>query len=72
MAGQVKIINYNANGIYGDIITLQELLQRKEVDIAFVGETKLPLNFKNFRWTNPGYRTYENAGPTRLTGGLQS
>ena len=36
MAGQIKIVTYNANGIYGDIITLQELLQRKEVDIAFI------------------------------------
>jgi hypothetical protein len=39
MAGEVRIITHNANGISGDAVTLQELLQRKGVDIAFVCET---------------------------------
>ena len=41
MATEVRIITHNANGIHGDI-TLQELLHRKQVDIAFICKTKVP------------------------------
>ena len=34
MAPRIRIISHNVNGIYGDIFTLQEFLQRKQVDIA--------------------------------------
>ena len=66
MAGEVRIITHNANGISGDAVTLQELLQRKGVDIAFVCETRLP---QYFTWRNPGYRTYNIQGPNPPHGG---
>ena len=63
MASAIKILTHNAKMIYGDGINLQEPLQRKETDIAFICETMLR---QCFTWKNPGYRIFR--AQTHLTG----
>ena len=60
MANAVRILAPKGNGIYDDAIILQELLQRKSIDIAFICETRLR---KNFNSKDPGYRTYNTDDP---------
>jgi hypothetical protein len=62
---KLHILCHNANGIYNDRLTLQELLHSIDVCIALICETKFP---KWFDWRNPGYRTYITSGPNLIHG----
>ena len=59
-------MTFNANGIHRDHLNLQELLYRKNIDIALIQETKLPAGFN---WKSPRYRTYNTQGPNHPHGG---
>lgn len=61
-----NIITYNANGISSDYLLFTNLLQRYDIDIALVCETRLP---QQFNWRIPGYRIYHTPGPTQGFGG---
>jgi len=61
-----RILNFNANGIYQDRLTLQELLHSLDVDVALICETKVPVWFQ---WRVPGYKVYNTRGPNPPFGG---
>ena len=63
---ELKIITFNANGVYNDHATLQELIYRENIDIALVQETKIP---KWFQWRIRGYKIYNTPGPNPAHGG---
>lgn len=53
----LKILNWNANGIFNKKNELEDLLNRKKIDVCFVTETRLNSN-KIFNLTN--YNCYRN------------
>jgi len=63
---KLRILCYNADGIYNGRLALQELLHSLDIDIALICETRLPTWFE---WRNPGYRTYSTRGPNLIHGG---